>query len=268
MLIKNITPKEMIMNKKYFTEEERKLAKKERDKFYRQKNKEKILSQHITYRETHKDEKKESNKLYYLKNKNKIDLQHKQYYQNNKEILSINHKNYDNDHKEERKDYHKQHYQNNKEKILTQQKNYTEVHKKERNQYNKNYNKNHRGKIREREFIRLKTDINYKLCKNLRGRFRLAIKNNQKAGSAVRDLGCSVEEAKLYWENLFYIKFNQPEMTWDNWGKVWQLHHIKPFESFNNLSDPNQVKEVCHYTNQKPLYNEDHIRRKELPHVS
>jgi hypothetical protein len=172
----------------------------------------------------------------------------KNYRENNKEKISRSGKNY---------------YQDNKEDILTREKNYYKDNKEKLLLRSNDYYKNNKDKKRTYQKNKLKTDNIFKIKNYLRVRLYHAIRGDQKAGSAVRDLGCSVPNAKLYWENLFYTKVDQLEMTWDNWGKVWQLHHIKPFESFDNLSDHNQVREVCHYTNQKPLYTEDHYKEHE-----
>ena len=42
-------------------------------------------------------------------------------------------------------------------------------------------------------------------------------------------------------------------MSWDNHSfKGWHIDHIKPIASFD-LSDPEQLKACCHYTNMQPL---------------
>lgn len=51
---------------------------------------------------------------------------------------------------------------------------------------------------------KFQTDIQFRIRKALRARVYIAIYGNQKAGSAVRDLGCSIEELKQYLEQQFY----------------------------------------------------------------
>lgn len=101
---------------------------------------------------------------------------------------------------------------------------------------------------------RYQTDIQYKLARRLRSRLWEALKRGYKSGSAVRDLGCSIEEFKNYLESLF-----QPSMTWDNYGE-WHIDHIKPLDSFD-LMDREQLKIACHYSNLQPLWAEDNIRK-------
>jgi len=101
-------------------------------------------------------------------------------------------------------------------------------------------------------------DINFKISGNLRNRLVSAIKNNQKAGSAVSDLGCSIDFLKSHLESLF-----QPEMTWDNYGKGgdrWNIDHIKPL-AFFNLSNRDEFLKACHYSNLQPLWEPDNLKK-------
>ena len=99
-------------------------------------------------------------------------------------------------------------------------------------------------------------DINFKLRCILRSRLSHALKNNQKVGSAVKDLGCSMEFLKSHLENKFL-----PGMSWENYGHSgWHIDHIKPLVSFD-LSDPIQFKEACHYSNLQPLWAEDNLKK-------
>ena len=108
-------------------------------------------------------------------------------------------------------------------------------------------------KARARHFDRYKNDVNYRLTCVLRARLNRAIKCNNKTGSAVRDLGCSIGEFKLYIESKF-----EPGMTWENWSKTgWNLDHKEPLGSFK-LEDSEQLKKACHYSNLQPMWIKDH----------
>jgi len=106
----------------------------------------------------------------------------------------------------------------------------------------------------EYEKERLANDPLYRLQKNLRVRLRTALKNNIKRGSAVKDLGCSIDELKQYLEDRF-----QSGMTWENHGK-WHIDHIKPLACFD-LTDINQLKQACHYTNLQPLWAKENLSK-------
>lgn len=127
-----------------------------------------------------------------------------------------------------------------------------------RTKASRTYKTRHIAKIRsynnEYTIRRRKTDILFKLAFDLRCRLRLALKNGQKRGSAVKDLGCTVAELKAHLESHFL-----PGMTWENHGK-WHIDHKKPLASFD-LTDRQQFFEACHYTNLQPLWAEDNFRK-------
>lgn len=100
-----------------------------------------------------------------------------------------------------------------------------------------------------------------KKCEHLRKRLQMAIKKDQKSGSAVRDLGCSIDYLKSYLEDRFYIRDTGEEMSWDNYGvKGWNIDHIRPL-AFFDLTAREQFLEACHYTNFQPLWWEDNIAK-------
>jgi hypothetical protein len=98
-----------------------------------------------------------------------------------------------------------------------------------------------------------KDSLQNKIAHNLRSRLGHAIKNSQKAGSAVKDLGCSIEELKKHLESQF-----EPWMNWDNYGKyqkdklTWNIDHKRPLNSFD-LSNREEFLVACSYTNLQPM---------------
>ncbi len=101
---------------------------------------------------------------------------------------------------------------------------------------------------------RYDNDPCFRVAECLRARMRSAIKNNHKAGSAVADLGCSIECFKRFLEHQF-----QEGMTWDNHGE-WHIDHVKPLASFD-LTDRKQFLEAANWTNHQPLWAEDNLRK-------
>lgn len=212
--------------------EEKLKRKREQSKVYYLKNKEKRLQKIKEYKLNNIDKIKKSNKNYQIKNKEEILKKQKEYREN---ILD----------KEKSKEYQKNYYENNKEIII------------EKNKLN--YHKNRENiKIRQRNYQRerRKKDINYKIKCNLRNRLYCAVKTNQKLGSAVKDLGCSVEKFKL-WIEMHWSK----EMSWDNYGqKGWHIDHITPLCQFD-LTDSYQFIKASHFTNLQPLWAEDNYSK-------
>lgn len=101
---------------------------------------------------------------------------------------------------------------------------------------------------------RRSTDTNFKLKNTLRNRLNIAIKGDQKTGSAVRDLGCSIE----FFKNYFESKFTEG-MTWANHGE-WHIDHIEPLSGFN-LEKREELLKACHYSNLQPLWAEDNLSK-------
>jgi len=100
------------------------------------------------------------------------------------------------------------------------------------------------------------SNIQYKLIEILRSRLRLALRNNQKKGSTIDLLGCTIEEFKIYIENKF-----KEGMTWNNWSiKGWHIDHIIPLYHFD-LSHEDQLRKACHYTNLQPMWAVENLRK-------
>lgn len=162
------------------------------------------------------------------KNKEKMVLYGKEYWKNNKDFVNIRRE----ARKEERVEYDREYHIKNKDKKRTQ-----------------------KGILFKRK---MKEDIQFRLATNLRYRLYQAIKNEYKAGSAVRDLGCSIEFLKQYLENKF-----ESWMNWNNWGNgenKWNIDHITPLSSFD-LQDRDEFLKAVHYSNLQPLRAVDNIRK-------
>ena len=120
----------------------------------------------------------------------------------------------------------------------------------------KAYRVANRDKINARRNNYIKTNIQYKLSCRLRTRLYCALQGNFKNGSAVKDLGCSIDELKTHLESKFQLG-----MTWDNWSfEGWHIDHIKPLASFD-LTDRKQLLLACHYTNLQPLWAIDNLSK-------
>lgn len=153
----------------------------------------------------------------------------------------------------------KRKYFTEKERIFgkkMKEKEWKKNHKEERKIYQKEWKRTHKEETRiyQKEYIQ--NNINLKLSSSLRRRLRCAIYNNQKSGSAVRDLGCSIPEFKIYLKSKF-----QDGMSWDNYGyREWHIDHIIPLASFD-LSNREEFLKACHYTNLQPLWAEENFRK-------
>lgn len=121
-------------------------------------------------------------------------------------------------------------------------------------QSKKNWQKRNLDKIAAYHRTKRKNDLNFKLKAYMRTRVCNAIRGTTKAHSAIRDLGCSIEEFKIYIEAKFDHK-----MTWNNYGE-WELDHIIPLSKFD-LTISEQFIKAAHYTNYQPLWKSDNRKK-------
>ena len=154
--------------------------------------------------------------------------------------------------KEAAKAYYAAYYKRNKQKKLE----YSKKNAYKYAAYMNNYQKTHLERIKTQRKNRALTDITYRLSMRLRSRINRAVRKGYKSGSAVADLGCTVDEFKQYIESKF-----KEGMSWSNWGiSGWHLDHIKPLVMFD-LSEPDQFKLAAHYTNMQPLWANENLRK-------
>jgi len=134
-----------------------------------------------------------------------------------------------------------------------------------RNKWRKIWRSDKRKRIRtdkRREWERLyraRRRINCpkeKLSNALRARIRDAVGGKCKAGSAVRDLGCTPDQLVEHIESLW-----KPGMSWNNYGyRGWHIDHIRPLALFD-LTNREQFLIAAHYTNLQPLWAEENLTK-------
>lgn len=107
-------------------------------------------------------------------------------------------------------------------------------------------------RIRAKE--RRKTDILWKLKRNLRNRLYYALKNkNWKKNTHFSEyIGCERAELISHIERQF-----QPGMTWDNYGE-WEIDHI---QALSNAVTEIELYKRCHYTNLQPLWKIENAKK-------
>jgi hypothetical protein len=119
----------------------------------------------------------------------------------------------------------------------------------------KEYREKHKIKFQKRKVERYHTEPSFKIISLLRHRLHRVIKNKHKEKNTIELLGCSIEEFKLYIENLFL-----PEFTWENHGEIWELDHIIGCANFN-MEILTEQQKCFHYTNLQPLFKTTEIAK-------
>ncbi len=146
----------------------------------------------------------------------------------------------------------------NKDRIRVRMKDWKASNRQHVSEYSRIYNKANRTKLSEYVKEKAKNDIQYRLSRQLRSRFADAVRGRQHSASAVSNLGCPIAEFKTYLSSLWL-----PGMSWKNWGRgpgKWHIDHVRPLSSFD-LTNPDQQKIACHYTNLQPLWEKDNLRK-------
>lgn len=152
-----------------------------------------------------------------------------------------------------------------------------DVHKKEYNaekkkKYNPTTKKEYYHKNKESilkahsKYVKrkYKEDPQFRLRRNILSRVQDIMKttNGDKKYSISKNMGCTFHELKQHLENEFYQNEKTWEyMSWENYGiNGWHIDHVIPL-SFFNLQDPTQFKLANHYTNLRPIWAEENIKK-------
>lgn len=215
-----------------------------------------------------KEKKREIDRLYRLKNKEKIKIKKKEYYQKikNKETFKEKRKAYSKLYNQtpKRKEWNKLYKKKNYERDNERQKKYWKKNPEKylnflewKKNYNKNYKKKHKEKILLQRKDRLKKDKNFNMRNILRSRIYTVLKrkNTTKLESTLTLLGVDNIDTVL---NHLESKF-ESWMNWNNHGE-WHIDHIKPCASFD-LRCPVQQLACFHYTNLQPLKAIDNLKK-------
>lgn len=105
---------------------------------------------------------------------------------------------------------------------------------------------------------RSRTNVDFRLGRILRVRLLCAIRRVKatKDADTIALTGCTVAELRAHLEAQFV-----PGMTWENHTPDgWHIDHKRPLCTFD-LTDPDQQRAAFHYTNLRPLWAVDNLRR-------
>jgi hypothetical protein len=195
------------------------------------------------YKQRNKDKISQSVHAYYLKNRDKVLAYNKKYKETNSVLLATKRRTY---------------LDSNKEYVRKRYKLYYEASKDNNRPVRKAYYTNNRLVVNEKKRVycnkRYKTDILYRIKVLLRTGANRALKNCADLGSAVDNLGCSIQHLKLHLE-LFWDE----GMSWANYGSKegqWSIDHIKPLSLAKSKEE---AAVLHHYTNLQPLWHKDNL---------
>jgi hypothetical protein len=102
---------------------------------------------------------------------------------------------------------------------------------------------------------RTQKNINLRLIGSMRSRINILLRGKDRSKRSLQILGCSVIEWKAHLESKF-----KPGMTWENYGSVWEIDHIKPLSKALEQGEKFLYK-AFHYTNTEPLFKSENRKK-------
>jgi hypothetical protein len=145
---------------------------------------------------------------------------------------------------------HKKWREENPEKVKELQEEWYKKNPEKRLEYRKNYKPRKNQQRKERR----KIDPLFVLTNNLRSRMYkfLITLNITKKNTTFEIVGCSPEFLKEHLEKQFVSG-----MSWEN-RTDWHIDHIIPLSS---AKTEEELYKLCHYTNLKPLWAEENLKK-------
>ncbi len=225
-------------------------------------NRDKMRKSKMNWYWRNRDKDLKNQKEYYKKNSDKIKQRSKSYYQSNKQRAAESSKEYRGKNKEIIKQRKLDHYNSPS----------YQKHIKQKRKSNWQQEKQQKfqafcfGVARFPQILKIL--VNHwqyrkeqaRIALNIRSRIKKVVKSHNATKNIETNslLGCTFVDYRKYLESLF-----DSEMSWDNYGcgpGKWQIDHIKPCILFN-LQDPKEQKQCFHYSNTRPLWYKEHIKK-------
>lgn len=211
------------------------------------------------YVENNREKVKESKKKWNLKNPD----YNKRYNEEHKEELKIKSKEYRQNNLEHRKEYEKKYREEHKEEIKIKHKEYRLKNKDKIHKKNKERYENNKKVILEKSYEykrRTKNDPKVKLSLWIRRQLRRCLKSKKDKHTS-EIIFYTPEELRECLSSQFI-----EGMSWDNYGKIWNIDHIKPLKVFNFFNEDGTinydiVREANGLHNLRPVFCTDNFRK-------
>lgn len=243
------------MPKRIYTPEQA-AAKKARAAEYYRENKDRIKERQEGYFENNPGRRAEIARKSKAKHREKVNAAERARYEANKERVGQRIAAYRKANPEAHKARQRAYQQRNAERIREYRRAHYEANREHYRDLDREWRKANKEKKRVYWRERMANEPQVRLSRALRTRLNMAISREYRAGSAVRDLGCSIAELCGHLEALFL-----PGMSWQNYGpRGWHIDHIIPLSSFD-LTDRTQLLIACNFENLRPLWAVDNLSK-------
>jgi hypothetical protein len=249
-------------NRDYYQKNKEKL--KQQTKSYYLKNRQKMLNWQKAYASGRKGKIKEDNRSRYVKQREERLTQAKLTYLEKRPLILKRVAKYRKrpDVKARSRQWQKEYYSNPENKDRRRKTNYVWYAKNRTTQlaYKRSLHKKHMQDSQKKEKRknqqatymrqRAQTDPNFRIRVRLSGRITDAFRRQKtsKSHSALKYLGCTLAFFTRYISKQFKLGMNI-----ENYGRVWELDHIKPCSSFDLQNDTEALK-CFNFSNYQPLF--------------
>lgn len=200
------------------------------------------------HKDVNREERKQRRRFLYHQNKEAHKASRQAWQHDNREKTRETNRRYREKHREKRNERNRKYAKRMRESD-------PERYKENRKKYAKKLSASHSAYTKRRykkdDVFKLQTLLRSQATRFLRKGYRGDLR---RAGSFVRDLGCSLKAFWSHIESLFL-----PGMTRDNYGE-WHLDHIFPL-SRADLTDRVQFLAVVNYRNYQPLWKAVNLRK-------
>lgn len=145
----------------------------------------------------------------------------------------------------------------NRDKILEYDRKYNDLNREKHNEQSKEYYNKNKDVIYMRHKQKTEQDISYKINCNVHKCINHVLTDRYNTTLYFKYLRYNAKQLRQHLESQF-----TPEMSWDNYGLVWEIDHVIPknqfqFESYDDL----QFKQCWSLSNIRPILKSDNRAR-------
>lgn len=199
---------------------------------------------------------KKRNKAWRQNNPDIVRKWRRDFYHRHKDRLKIERKDYFESRKLIKAEYDRKYSKRNRKRIASRLNGYRLINRGILKFNLKEWREKYRDRYNARQRERRKSDPQFGVAGNLRGRINTALRFRglRREIRLTKLIGCSIPELVRYLESKFL-----PGMTWEN-RRLWHIDHIRPCASFD-LTDLEQQKICFHFRNLQPLWAKDNLAK-------
>lgn len=212
------------------------------------------------------EQRRKKNRAYYQANKERLREYSKAYQKERRlRLNALKRASYD----EERKAAKRAYYLANRDRILRAKQDYYlrkidsiqayRAENKDRiSAQNSRWHRENRDRIRQRkrdEGRRRREQPSKRMASTLRRRLNKLVKSEGRSQGCGELLGCSFQQFADHIAGMF-----AHGMSWENYGRRWHIDHVIPCSAFD-LTREAHVRQCFHFTNLRPLWARDNLRK-------